>query len=207
MQEVPDLIACEECDTIYRRLALGREEVAFCRCCGAELERDMSSRGRRVLPLTIAGLFMYIIANAFPIVEMELHGLASQTTLINSVIALNAEGMPLVAFLVLTTTILFPLIQLLALIYLLAEPNRPCRPAYRPAFNLLARIIQTLRPWVMVEIFLLGVIVAFVKMTSMATVLPGAALWALGALTFLFAAVLSFNPRYIWRKPMPERRK
>jgi paraquat-inducible protein A len=73
--------------------------------------------------------------------------------------------------------------------------------------NLLARIIQTLRPWVMVEIFLLGVIVAFVKMTSMATVLPGAALWALSALTFLFAAVLSFNPRYIWRKPIPEKGK
>ena len=59
----------------------------------------------------------------------------------------------------------------------------------------------------MVEIFLLGVIVAFVKMTSMATVLPGAALWALGALTFLFAAVLSFNPRYIWRKAIPEKGK
>lgn len=207
MQEVPDMIACEECDAIYRRLALGRDEVAFCRCCGAELERDTNSRGRRVLPLTIAGLFMYIIANAFPIVEMELHGLVNRTTLIGSVIALNAEGMPLVAFLVLATTILFPLIQLLALIYLLAASNRPGGPAYRPAFNLLARVIQTLRPWVMVEIFLLGVIVAFVKMTSMATVLPGPALWALGALTFLFAAVFSFNPRYIWRKPIPERGK
>jgi len=207
MQEVPDMIACEECDAIYRRLALGRDEVAFCRCCGAELERDMSSRGRRVLPLTIAGLFMYIVANTFPIVEMELHGLVNQTTLMGSVIALNAEGMPLVAFLVLTTTILFPLIQLLALIYLLAAANRPGGPAYRHAFNLLARIIQTLRPWVMVEIFLLGVIVAFVKMTSMATVLPGPALWALSVLTFLFAAVLSFNPRYIWRKPIPERGK
>ena len=38
-------------------------------------------------------------------------------------------------------------------------------------------------------------------------VLPGAALWALGALTFLFAAVLSFNPRYIWRKSIPEKRE
>jgi paraquat-inducible protein A len=211
MQELPDLIACEECDAVYRRIALGRDEVAFCRCCGAELERDMSSHSRRVLPLTLAGLFMYIIANAFPIVEMELHGLVNQATLMGSVLALNAEGMHLVAFLVLATTILFPLIQLLALIYLLTSRNisgsRAGRSGYPIIVNLLARMIQTLRPWVMVEIFLLGVIVAFVKMTSMATVLPGAALWALGALTFLFAAVLSFNPRYIWRKSISEKGK
>ena len=123
MQEVSDLIACEECDAVYSRISLGRNEAAFCRCCGVELERDMSSHSRRVLPLTIAGLFMYIIANAFPILEMELHGLVNQTTLIGSVLALNAEGMHLVAFLVLATTILFPLIQLLALIYLLASRN------------------------------------------------------------------------------------
>ena len=211
MQELPDLIACEECDAVYHRIALGREEVAFCRCCGAELERDMSSHSRRVLPLTIAGLFMYIIANAFPIVEMELHGLVNQATLMGSVLALNAEGMHLVAFLVLATTILFPLIQLLALIYLLTSRNisgsRSGTSGYPIMVNLLARIIQTLRPWVMVEIFLLGVIVAFVKMTSMATVLPGAALWALGALTFLFAAVLSFNPRYIWQQSISEEGK
>jgi paraquat-inducible protein A len=50
----------------------------------------------------------------------------------------------------------------------------------------------------MVEIFLLGVIVAFVKLTSMATVLPGIALWAFGALAFLLTAVFSFNPRCIY---------
>ncbi len=204
MREVPDLIACEECDAIYRRPALNRDEVAFCRCCGAELERDMSSQRGRVLPLTIAGLFMYIIANAFPIVEMELHGIVNQVTLMGSVLSLIAEEMSLVAMLVFITTILFPLIQLLALIYLLIAQDRTGRSGYHPpAFNLLACMIQTLRPWVMVEVFLLGVIVAFVKMKSIATVMPGTALWALGALTFLFAAVLSFNPRYIWRKSLP----
>ncbi|MDE2366005.1 MAG: paraquat-inducible protein A [Betaproteobacteria bacterium] len=203
MQEVPDLIACEECDAVYRRVALGRDEVTFCHRCGAELERDMSSQRGRVLPLTIAGLFMYIIANAFPIVQMELRGVVNQVTLMGSVLALVAEGMHLVAFLVSITTILFPLIQLLALIYLLTALNGPERLGSRATVNLLTRMIQILRPWVMVEIFLLGVIVAFVKMKSIATVLPGIAVWALGALAFLFAAVLSFNPRHIWRKSLP----
>lgn len=196
MQEVPDLLACEACDAVFRRSAPDRNEVARCSCCGAELERDMSAYSTRVLPLAIASLFMYVIANAFPIVEMELQGIASRTTLIGSVFFLNAEGMPFVASLVLATTILFPLIQLLALVYLLISVTRF---GYHPAFNLLARLIQILQPWVMVEVFLLGAIVALVKLTSMATVLPGIALWAFGALTILLAAVSSFNPRYIWR--------
>jgi paraquat-inducible protein A len=206
MQEVPDLIACEECDAIYRRPTLGRKEVARCRCCGAELDRDPGGLGRHVLPLAIAGLIMYIIANAFPIAEMELRGFVSRTTLIGSVLSLYTEGMPLVAFLVLATTILFPLIQLLALIYLLTSPSMSGkRSGYPIAVNVLARLIQSLRPWVMVEVFLLGAIVAFVKMTSIATVLPGVALWAFGALTFLLTSVLSFNPRHIWRTSLPER--
>ncbi|MDN5752187.1 MAG: paraquat-inducible protein A [Nitrosospira sp.] len=204
MQEAPDLIACEECDAVHRRLALGRNEVALCRCCGAELERDMSTHRRRVLPLTIAGLFMYIIANAFPIVEMELKGMVSQTTLMGAVLSLNSQGMPLVAFLVLTTTLLFPLMQLLSLIYLLTSINNVERS---PAFNLSVRLIQTLRPWVMVEVFLLGVIVAFVKLTSMATVVPGIALWAFGALTLLLASVFSFDLRYIWWMSSLEKRE
>lgn len=196
MQEVPDLLACEECDAVHRRSTLDRKEVAFCSCCGAELERDMSAYGTSVLPLAIASLFMYVIANVFPIVEMELQGIASRTTLIGSVFFLNSEGMPFVASLVLATTVLFPLLQLLALIYLLVSA---ARSGYHPAFNLLARLLQTLRPWGMVEVFLLGVIVALVKLTNMATVIPGVALWAFGALTVLLAAVSSFNPRYIWR--------
>lgn len=208
MQEVPDLIACEECDAVYRRLALGHKEIARCRCCGAELDRDTGALSKHVLPLAIAGLCMYIIANAFPIVEMELRGFVSQTTLMGAVLSLYTEGMPLVASLVLSTTILFPLIQLLALIYLVASVNmsgrRSERSGYPAVINALGRLIQSLRPWVMVEVFLLGAIVAFVKMTSMATILPGVALWAFGILTFLLTSVLSFNPRYIWQTSLPE---
>jgi paraquat-inducible protein A len=62
----------------------------------------------------------------------------------------------------------------------------------------LVRMIQTLRPWIMVEILLLGAIVSFVKMTSMATVVPGVSLWALGGLALLVASVLSFDPQCMW---------
>ena len=57
----------------------------------------------------------------------------------------------------------------------------------------------------MVEVFLLGTIVAYVKLVKMATVVPGIALLAFGALTILLAAVLSFDPRHIWWMALQER--
>lgn len=195
MKEVPGTIVCEGCDAVYRRAPLRPREVARCPRCGTELERHPGEQQRRILPLTVASLIMFAIANLFPIVEIELQGLRSQTTLAGAVVALTAEGMSPVALLVLATTILFPLLQLCILAWLLV-PQAGRRQA--PGFAVLVRAMQSLRPWGMIEVFLLGVLVAIVKLSSLATVLPGPALWAFVALTVLLTAVLSFNPRAFW---------
>ena len=188
-------MACEHCDAVHIRPALGLGEIARCSRCGGELERDMQAHRRRILPLTIATLIMFIVANAFPIMEIELHGRSNQTTLMGSVLSMNTAGMPLIAFLIFATTIAFPFVKLFALFYLLVCIKRRVNPL---GFNLLVRMIQSLRPWIMVEILLLGAIVSFVKMTNMATVVPGVSLWALGGLALLFASVLSFDPQCMW---------
>ncbi|MGS0741322.1 paraquat-inducible protein A [Glaciimonas sp. GG7] len=196
MRELPDLIACEGCDALHQRRALALGEVAVCVRCGTELERETSRQRAHMLPLAVTGLITLIIANVFPIVEIELQGLGNQTTLFGAVLALNANGMSPVALLVLATTILFPLMQLLLLIYLLLP--RP-DAAQVPGFRWIVRAMQTLRPWGMIEVFLLGVLVAIVKLSNMATVLPGTALWAFGVLTVLLTAVISYDPRYFWQ--------
>lgn len=196
MREVPDLIACEGCDALYRKVELRRGEIAHCPRCGTELDRDDGRQRERILPLTVASLIMFFIANCFPIVEIELQGLRSQTTLFGAVLSLSAEGMSLVAMLVLATTILFPLLQLLFLLYLLLTLRSAQSP---PGFRWLVHAMQNLRPWGMVEVFLLGVLVAVVKLSNMATVIPGVALWAFGVLTVLLTAVVSFNPRRFWQ--------
>lgn len=187
-------MVCEGCDAVYRKAELRAREVARCPRCGTELARHMGDQHRRMLPLTVASLVLFIIANLFPIVEMELQGRRSQTTLVGAVLALQAEGMSLVALLVLATTLLFPLMQLCILLYLLV----PFGHLRRPGFSLLVRAMQSLRPWGMIEVFLLGVMVAIVKLTSLATVLPGPALWAFVGLTVLLTSVLSFDPRAFW---------
>ena len=196
MQEVSELIACHECDAVYQRLNLKPREIAHCERCGAELERNAERQASHMVPLTIACLVVFIIANCFPIVEIEIQGLRSNTTLAGAVLALGTEGMSSVALLVLATTILFPLLQLLILLYvLLLLP----RHGALPGFNRLARLLLLLRPWGMVEVFLLGVLVALIKLSSMARVIPGVALWAFAGLTVLLVMVVTFNPRYLWQ--------
>lgn len=195
MEPVPDTIVCQGCDAIYSRPTLRPRDVSRCPRCNTELDRHNGSQRRRILPLTVASLVMFAVANGFPIVEIELQGLRSQTTLFGAVIVLSGEGRSLVALLLLATTLLFPLLQLCILTYLLVPLSHQRRPA---GFATLVRAMQMLRPWGMVEVFLLGVLVAIIKLSSMATVLPGPALYAFVALTVLLTVVLSFNPRGFW---------
>lgn len=196
MRELPHLIACEQCDAVYRKLELQPNEVARCTRCGAELDRNAGRRRDHLLPLTVACLILFAIANAFPIVEMQLQGQHSQTTLMGAVVSLSREGTTLVAVLLLATTLLFPLMQMAILLYVLT----PARDgSTRKAFSLLVRLLQTLRPWGMMEVFMLGVLVALIKLSNMATIIPGMALWAFCGLTVLLTVVVSFNPRYLWQ--------
>ncbi|MES2499083.1 MAG: paraquat-inducible protein A [Pseudomonadota bacterium] len=196
MHEITNLIACEHCDAVFHKLTLANGEIARCTRCGAEMDRNAQERRNHLLPLTIASLIMFFIANTFPIVEMELQGLHNQTTLIGAVLSLTTEGISLVALLVLATTILFPFMQMLILFYLLAPSSDS---DHRPGFSLLIRLMQTLRPWGMVEVFMLGVLVALIKLSNMATIIPGIALWAFCLLTVMLTVIVSFNPRYLWQ--------
>ena len=202
MKEVPDAIVCEGCDAVYRRKPLRRREVARCSRCGTELDRHAGDQAARVLPLTVASLILFAIANLFPIVEIQVKGAHSRTTLAGAVLALSAEGMSPVALLVLATTILFPLLQLCILFYLLVPMARERRPA---GFGVLVRTLQTLQPWGMIEVFLLGVLGAIVKLSSQVQVVAGPALWAFMGLTVLLTAVLSFDPRAFWEMALEPR--
>ena len=63
MKEVPDAIVCEGCDAVYRRVELRRREVSHCPRCGTELDRHPGDQSARVLPLTVACLILFAIAN------------------------------------------------------------------------------------------------------------------------------------------------
>lgn len=190
-----NVIACHECDALLQKPHHAQQANTRCPRCGAVLFRSSAMHIDRIAALALAALITFVIAQGFPIVELELNGNTSQTTLMGALVALWSEGMELVAVIVFCSTILFPLIELVALLYVLMPIRSGVVP---PGFNLVLRAIQFVRPWGMVEVLMLGILVTIVKMTSLARVIPEAALFAFGGLTLMFAVVVMFDPRALW---------
>ncbi|MCW3479458.1 paraquat-inducible protein A [Neisseriaceae bacterium JH1-16] len=192
------LIACHDCDLVYQETALPPGGEARCQRCGALLYRDTTGCIQRSLAYCSAALLVFILVNAFPILELETQGIRRNATLYGTALTLYHENMAPVAALVALTTLLVPALELAAICYLLLFLNLKRRP---PGFADLMRLIQLMRPWGMVEVFLIGVLVSLVKLAHMAHVLPGLGLWSFGVLILLMAASAgSFDAHEIWRQ-------
>ena len=190
------LIACHECDLLQREGPLPEGGKALCVRCGALLYRSHPRSVERTLAFALAAVVLFAVANFFPIVSLELQGQRVDATLYGAVNALYAQGMEPVAALVFVTAIAMPALELAALCYLLL-PVRLGRVA--PRVGPVLRVLRAVRPWCMVEVFMLGVLVSLVKLAHIASAVPGVALWSLGALMLLLAAVAaSFDPRRVW---------
>ena len=168
----PDnLVACHECDLLLQRPPRLRADGAL-----PEVPRPRARRRARRRSLdrlcALAALLTCCIAQAFPIVALDAAGIATRATLGDAVLALWSNGQPVVAVLVFCTTMLFPLMELAAWLYLLV-PLRAGRVPRRFAAVLLGT--RLLQPWSMVEVLMLGVLITIVKMTSLAHVLAGRA--------------------------------
>ncbi|EIP88215.1 hypothetical protein A33K_14310 [Burkholderia humptydooensis MSMB43] len=174
---------------------LSGKDTARCPRCDALLYRSGSAQVDRICALTAGALITFLIAQAFPILEMDVNGMRVQTTLFGALEAMWNQGMPLVAAMVFCSTLLFPLVEMSALLYVLFALRSGAIP---PGFNRVLRAIQLVRPWGMIEVFMLGILVTIVKMVSLARVIPEAALFAFAALTLMLAVVVMFDPRTLW---------
>jgi paraquat-inducible protein A len=211
------LIACPECDALHSRVSLSRLSSARCSRCDAVLYQQSSGKLERILALLLTTLITLGIANGFPIVELQSNGFSTRTTLIGAVGHLWSDGEPLVAAIVLASTVVVPLLEVLAMLWLIVPMHRGRRPQhYAPVL----RTIQAIRPWGMIEVFMLGVLVTLVKLSDLARVIPEAALFAFGTVTFLLALIMAFDLRQLWeiaqalpeaaparRRPAPAARK
>jgi paraquat-inducible protein A len=190
------LTACHECDLLQREVPLSAGGVARCARCGAELYRDRPESLDRTLALTLGALALFVIANSFPILGLALQGQVINATLYDTVDRLWHEDMKSVAVLVFATTIAMPALELGALAYLLGPVRFGRLP---PHFSYVFRVLQAVRPWGMVEVLMLGVLVSLVKLAHLAGVVPGIALWSFGALMLVMAALAAaFDPRALW---------
>ena len=148
------------------------------------------------LALGITALVLFVLSNVFPLLEFGLQGHRDTTYLLAGIRELFAQDRPLLASVVLTTTVLAPALHIGLLVYLylpLALGRRP------PAFVASLRLVQAVLPWSMLEIFLLGMLVAGVKLAEQATITAGPGAWSLGALVIVLAAAATqVHPHRLW---------
>jgi paraquat-inducible protein A len=190
------LTACHECDLLQRKPILPSGGIACCRRCKAILFRRTPNSLDRALAYTLGAAILFIIANMFPIVGLEVQGNANATSLYGAVESIWKNDMEDVALLVFATTILIPAVEISLMLYVLVPLKFGRLPGEMSA---ILRILQSVRPWSMTQVFILGVLVALVKLAHLAHVVPGVALWAFGGLILsLTAAVATFNTHELW---------
>ena len=190
------LVACRDCDLLHQETPLRAGAAAHCNRCGTELYRQRADSLDRSLACALAAGVFFVVANTFPIVRLQIQTEQTQSTLFGAVHALAAQGMWFVAGLIFVTTILVPAAQIAAISYLLL----PLRLGHAPgSLHLAFRLLQSTRPWGMIDVFMLGVLVSLVKLSHMASVVPGIALWSFTGLMLLLAATIAaFDPRAFW---------
>jgi paraquat-inducible protein A len=196
------MIACHECGTVQHMRALPEGGAARCGRCGATLYRQRRDSIEHTLLLTLAALILFVIAHTFPFLTFELEGNADTSTLLTGVRSLYDQGMWPLAALVLLTATLVPLAWLLSTAYVLL-PLWLGRVPWGVAQ--VFRMTELLRPWAMMEVYLLGVIVAYVKLSDFARLELGIALFAfVGLIVVMIAAEAALEPHEIWRRLGPQ---
>lgn len=188
------LIACRYCDTLHVRDTLDAGQTACCRCCGSTLYRHDRGRRDARLPLVLAALLLFVLSNLYPIAEVNLQGLRVQSTLWGCLRRLYEDGMVLLAGFLFITILLLPALELALMAWvLLRTGHRRPRPS-----GALVRLLNRLRPWSMIEIYMLGMLVTLSKLAAMATVVIGPAALAMVLLVVTLAGILVFDSADLW---------
>lgn len=191
------VILCPSCDLVHRGTKAPEQGRTQCARCRAPLQRAEGADLDTAIALAACALVLLFLSNAYPLVEMHVNGSTRDTTLIGAALGLYAQNFVTLAALVLLTTVIAPLLQIAALLYLLL-PLRRQRHArgQQTVFRLLTRM----RRWSFTEVFLLGTLAALVRLSTYTYLVTGISLWSCVLLMLCLSALASItSPEQIWR--------
>jgi paraquat-inducible protein A len=189
------LVVCERCGKPHRWAVLALGSTAKCVRCGAVLGRGHRLGMQTVLALTLAALVVFLIAIASNVISIRLSGGVVSTTLPAAVVMAWREGRPLVAVTAGVTALLAPALFIALRLYVLLPLAAGRVP---PGFRLCVRVLRWVGRWNMIEVMTVAALLSLVRLAALAQAEPGPALYALGALTWLFAAIESAGLRHLW---------
>jgi paraquat-inducible protein A len=189
---------CHGCRLAVRSVPVPPGAHARCPRCGAVLHRRKPHSLARTWALMLTAYILYIPANVLPVMSVVMSGRGEPDTILSGVKALIEGGMWPLAAVVFFASITVPVLKLLALTYLLISVQRKShwRPRER---TVLYRLTEGIGRWSMIDVFVISILVALVKLGALATIEAGAGALAFsGVVVFTMFAAMSFDPRLIW---------
>lgn len=190
-------VACHTCHFLAMPEDL-TEDKNHCPRCGSPLHSRKPNSLTRTWALLIASAVLYIPANTFPIMTVVSFGQKSSDTIISGILHLTQSGQWVIALVVFVASILVPIFKIAVLAFLAISLQvksqwRPKQRAY------LYRMVETIGRWSMIDVFMISILIALVKLKALATVEaePGALAFAAVVILTMFAAMV-FDPRLIW---------
>lgn len=189
-----ELKCCHSCG----KLVPVEARAERCPRCDAALHLRKPDSLTRTAALVLTAAIFYLPANVFPVMTVKQFGKGSPSTILGGVQELIEGGLWSLAILVLFASILVPMLKLVSLTFLVWSVRRGSR--WRPRDRTrLYRLTEAIGRWSMLDMFMLSILVALVRLGAVATVEPGlgATFFAAVVVTTMFAAA-SFDPRLIW---------
>lgn len=191
------MLVCHDCDLLIPGCDIAEGRVAKCPRCKAVLFRHKKNSVNRTLAYSISGLMLYLPANLLPLLSFEAMGGHTINAMYKGVKVLWSQGYWWMAFLVFLCSMLMPLIELLILFFIALNLKLRRRSKLLAPFAKLAHLISQ---WGMLDVYLLGILVAIIKMGDIGDILVGPALWAYVALMGCsIATAVSYDEHEVWQ--------
>jgi paraquat-inducible protein A len=169
-----------------------------CPRCGAALHPRKANSIARTWALILAALICYIPANVLPITYVTSLGNVQSDTIMSGVIYFIHSGNWPIALVIFVASIFVPLAKLFILTFLLISVQRKTTWRQKDRTRLY-RITEAIGRWSMVDIYVVTILVALVKMGALATIDAGSGAVFFGAVVVItMFAAMSFDPRLIW---------
>lgn len=193
------LVACPYCDALNREVEPPLGGRVRCGRCGEVMTTNRPHALDRTLAASFAVVVLMIGAVMFPFLELHTFGLTRNASVLDAALAFSSGLTAPLAIAVGMLIIVIPLMRAFALAYVILpiRLGRPPAPAAHEAF----RLATLLRPWSMAEVFIIGVVVALVKVAGMADVSLGPAFWAMACMVLLVVLeATSLDDWSLWRR-------
>ncbi|MGL5949184.1 MAG: PqiA/YebS family transporter subunit [Aeromonas sp.] len=193
-----DATACEECDLLIPATPLALGESSICPRCGHTISRHLPDQAVRPIAYGLATLIMFVLANSFTFMSFSAKGITQGMTFIQCITTLVDQGYVFLSIVISLALIGLPLVYVGSMCLVLWRLDKGL---HSNALRSLGRLLCRIKPWLMVDVFLVGVLISLVKLMGMADITMGLSFWAFAAYTVLLLKMLtSFDRMWLWQR-------